>query len=365
MQRGDLHLGRLAHVDVVGVVGRQAGVEDQRRPVGNHVQDLLARCDDAADGVHRQPDHLAGGRCADLHAGQLFLEGVQLGQQIVQLVLGIAQVLGHVLLVLGVQPDRLHLGLALRLLGAGGVGGEVGPRSVEARGRPLQGPHAVDRGVALVGQGLGAGKFVVDQLGLLVGGADLVVVALDLFRELGVALTQDRLLADDGADAGAQLGLLLAQGVLGLHLVVTRQLGELARGRDRGLAGGLGQQARALRLKADHLRGHGALGGRDVTGRQFDQHLAGLHMLALLDLDRRDGAPVAVLHRLTVTLHRDLARRIGSGVQAGKRRPSQEQHEEHDHHGAADHQLPARIVVHHLVDRRAGRDRQCGGGGDF
>ncbi len=267
---------------------------------------------------------------------------------------------------LGVQTDRLHLGFALRLLCARGVGRQVGAGAGQAGRRPLQRPHPVDRGVALVGQGLGPRQFVVDQLGLLVGGADLVGVALDLLGELQIALAQHSLLAGDGADAGAQFGLLLAKRSLGFHLVVAGECGELARRSHRRLACRFSEQARTLGLEADHLRGHGSLGGGNVSRGQFHEHLAGLDVLAFLDLDPRDGAPVAVLHRLPMSLHGDLARSIGGGVQARERGPPQEQHEEHQDNGAADHQLAARVVVHHLVDGRADRDRQgWGGGGDF
>ena len=269
------------------------------------------------------------------------------------------QVAGDFFLALAVHAQGLRAHLGYLLLRAGNIGRKVGLGARQAGDIAFQGAQAIDGGVALISEAPRGAQLVIDQLGLLFGGFHLAVDARDLRVQLRFLLVHHRLLRRQRSGAGQKFSLFALQGVFGHRAFFGLQRGPFHGVGNLAVAALFGHQAGAQGFQIDQLVFQRLFRALDFRRGHFDHDLAGLDVLAFVDVQNRNHAAFAMLDGLAVTRHGDHAFSGGGGVEMGEGRPPQKDAEKGQDHDPAKPKLARGII---LAQGRGVFSSQGGGG---
>ena len=343
VQRRDPQARLLSDVHVVPVGGHDLGLDDQLVVLRHDVHDRLRGGHHAAHGVHLHVDHLAFQGRHDTGAGHLVAHGEQSVAGLEVEVLRFGQVGGKIGAVIVLQLDDPLLRLAHGELGLGDLGDDL--THLSARLRQVQPPlgELILRHELAFGQARQRGHVLLQQLLLLLRGVAARRQPVDLFAELlhpaledldftGVLpsplLEQVDLRLDDFLDPGVAPEVLefrrenhfLAAIKLGVEPV---DLGQ------RAIVAGFEQFLLGARL--------GVV--------EYQQRVAGGHVVAFAHVQDLDDAPFQVLDGLVLAVHLHQAHGHDALRQRGQRTPEDERAQGHAHHGPAD---PHRAVLERI-----------------
>ncbi len=228
----------------------------------------------------------------------------------------------------GAQPQDLDLGLGLLRLELCLAGQQLAPHAREPRRFTLQRQHPARLGEALVQQRLLVLQLATDQFELAVDRVDLRDGTVDLPLDLDDPLAQLAGLLGGGFGPGVEQLALAGDLVRDLRLDLgDRQQfwGEI----HRVVAVALGPQPGLARHDLVKL----ALDDRQLRQQQrvveAQHHVARLHLVAVLDKDFADHAPLGVLHGLPVALDLDHAHGDDGARQLRKHRPAADAQHQH------------------------------------
>ena len=160
--------------------------------------DGVAGGDDAADGVDVGLEHHAVLRRADVDALELILGGDLALDELADLAVDLAGLLGDLAAQVPVDLDDLQLGLGDLAGGLRGLRDQLPGFALQPRRRALELGQLGQRNELLLPQIVDAVLLALDQLGFLVLGFALRLEAADLLVELLDPLAKLRLLADAG-----------------------------------------------------------------------------------------------------------------------------------------------------------------------
>src|SRR5829696_9150057 len=189
----------LPDADLIDVLRRELRLDRQHIGFRHDQHDGLSGRDHPADRVDGRLVHHPVLRRSDIDALQLVLGRDLALDELGNLALDLAQVLGNLAAQILIDLQDLQLDLGNLALGLSGRGDELAALALEARGVALERRHALDLHEVLAPEIPDALELLADQLGFALLRRDLAGEALDLLLELRDALPELRLLAGPGA----------------------------------------------------------------------------------------------------------------------------------------------------------------------
>ncbi|MEY9250897.1 hypothetical protein ABH990_001895 [Bradyrhizobium ottawaense] len=303
-----------------------------------------------ADRVHRGLQHHAVLRRADVDAAKLVFGGNLALDQLADLVVGLAQILGDLAHHVLVDLDDLELGLRDLALGLGARSDVLRAFAVETGRVAFELGQTRDLHQTLVVKLAHAGELVLHQRDLLILGLLLGAEPRDLLVELRDALAQLGLLSGAAVDADVeQLGF---GGEQQLDVGIPSALDQGLRKFDPVDPALLGLQARRTRLRGVEILGDdGKVGlGDGIVEPHHD--IAGLDQVAVAGAHLADHAAGRMLHLLDVGFDHDLARRDQRARDQHGRGPAAETDDKHQHDHEAEDQVKLDGFAYGLVRGR-------------
>ncbi len=337
VERRQPQQGLLADLQLVDILRVDLGFDLQIVGLRDDHHDGVAGGDHAAHGMHGGLQHHAVLRGADVGPPQLVFGGDLALDEFADLVVGLAQILGHVADHVLIDLDDLQFGFGDLALGLGARSNVLRPLAGQSCGVALERGQPRHLHQMLVVEIANSDQFLLHQRDLLVFGFLLRGKAGDLLVKLGNALAQLRLLPDPAIDANVeQLGLAR-------HDVP-----------DIGVIGAIEQHPGKLDLVEPALLGLQSCGprpqaievlGDDRQTRLGDgvvephHHVAGLDEITVSREHFADNAAGRVLHLLHVGFDDDRSRRNQRARDLRRRCPAADPAGQNDNHGQPDDQM--------------------------
>src|SRR5215203_5224162 len=178
----------LPDADLIDVLRRELRLDRQHIGFRHDQHDGLSGRDHPADRVDGRLVHHPVLRRSDIDALQLVLGRDLALDELGNLALDLAQVLGNLAAQILIDLQDLQLDLGNLALGLGGRRDELAALALEARGVALERRHALDLHEVLAPEIADALELLADQLGFALLRRDLAGEALDLLLELRDAL---------------------------------------------------------------------------------------------------------------------------------------------------------------------------------
>src|SRR5215208_6318904 len=342
VESGEAQRGALPDPHLIDILRRELRLDGQHVRLRYDQHDRLAGGDHATDRMHSRLMHHPVLRRADVDALQLILGRDLALDELGDLALRLAQVLGDLAAQFLIDLQDLQLDLGDFALGLGGRGDELTALAFEAGRVALERRHALDLHEVLAPEIPDPLELLPDQLGLALLRRHLTGEALDLLLELRDPLPELCLLA--GSRRAAELEQVPLPGHAPGGVGIARASEELRGKADAVDVVALGLEPSEAGLELVEALHH----DREVRLRnrlvEPDHDVASLDLIAVADPELADDAAGRMLDLLDVRVDDEAAGRDHGSRQLGRRRKPADPAGEKRH----DRNAPEQV----LADRR-------------